>query len=252
MDISGKDIRIIPGYHSVKEALGEKSSEIKEIWILEGKKSARINDILTLARRRGIAVYSKNTQAFSRAMPDTSHQGIAALLEAFSYLDIEQIIDIAQKKAGENVIIAADHITDEGNLGSIIRTAEFFGAQGMVIPKDRSAGVTSRVLKRSSGASFNLPTARVVNMGRALKRLSENGFWIIGTSDSAQESIWNFDWKRDIALVLGSEQKGLGPGVRKYCHEIIKIPGYGKVQSLNVAVACGVILSEINRQRRSK
>ena len=234
------------------EALVHKDSGIREIWIQEGKGSTRTNEILELANRAHIPVFSKSPSVFSKAMPRMSHQGIAALMEGFLYTDLEKIIDMTQKIRGQALVIAADHITDEGNMGAIIRTAEFFGAHGLVIPKDRSAEVTHKVMKRSSGACMNLPTARVVNMTRSLKRLREKGFWVIGTSDKAGQSIWTFDWKRDIILVVGSEQKGLGPGVRKCCHEMLKIPGYGKIQSLNVAVACGVILSEICRQRQSK
>ena len=247
-----KKSQFIPGYHSVLEALGNKDSGIQEIWIQEGKGSPRINEIMGLANRAHIPVFSKSPAMFSRAMPGMSHQGIAALMEGFLYTHLEKIIDMTQKIQEEALIIAADHITDEGNLGAIIRTAEFFGAHGLVIPKDRSAEVTHKVMKRSSGACVNLPIARVVNMARSLRRLREKGFWVIGTSDNAAQSIWTFDWKRDVTLVMGSEQKGLGPAVKKCCHEMLKIPGYGKIQSLNVAVACGVILSEIRRQRQSK
>ena len=234
------------------QALGSSTSRVKEIWILKGKSSSRINDVLRLASLRKIPVYSKSPEVLAMFMEDVAHQGVVAVAERFDYIDIEELVEITTKNPGEALVIAADHITDEGNLGAIIRTAEFFGANGMVIPKDRSAEVTPRVIKRSSGAGITFPTARVVNMGNSLKRLRKNGFWIIGTSDSARDSIWNFDWKRDVAIVLGNEQKGLGPGIRKYCHEILKIPGYGNIQSLNVAVACGVILSEICRQRKSK
>jgi 23S rRNA (guanosine2251-2'-O)-methyltransferase len=184
-------------------------------------------------------------------MPDTSHQGILALAEKFVYTDLDHIISISLRDADKALLIALDHITDEGNLGSLIRTAEFFGAHGLIIPKDRSAGVTSNVLKRSSGACVYLPITRVVNMVRTLGLLEKKGFWIIGTSGKGTKSITRFDWNRDLVLILGNEQRGLSRSVLKYCHQVVNIPSWGNVESLNVAVAGGVILSEISRQRNT-
>lgn len=146
----------------------------------------------------------------------------------------------------------ADHITDEGNLGALIRTAAFFGVHGLILPKDRSAKITGKLLKRTSGAYASLPISRVVNLGRALDLLAAKGFWIIGAAGEAQESLYHFDWDRDVVLILGSESKGLSHLVRGRCHELVKIPGSGRVESLNLSVAGGVILSEIARQRGSK
>jgi len=170
----------------------------------------------------------------------------------FNYTDLERIIDFSLKSQGHSLLIAADHITDEGNLGALIRTAAFFGVHGLIIPKDRSASVTSRVLKRSSGAFLHLPIAQVVNMGRALDILEKKGFWIIGASGDGVESIYQFDWKRSLVLVLGNEQKGLSRAARKRCQQVVRIPSPGQVESLNVGVAAGVILSEIIRHRNTE
>lgn len=146
-------------------------------------------------------------------------------------------------------MLAVDHITDEGNLGAIIRTAAFFGVHGLILPKDRSARVTSRVMKNSAGGYAHVPVSVVVNLGRALDDLKEEGFWIIGAAGEGRESIYTFDWKRDLVLVLGNEEKGISQGIRKRCHELVNIPESGPIQALNVSVAAGVILSEITRQR---
>ncbi|MBW1829770.1 MAG: 23S rRNA (guanosine(2251)-2'-O)-methyltransferase RlmB [Deltaproteobacteria bacterium] len=167
-----------------------------------------------------------------------------------SYCELSRLTDTRPRS--QALLIALDHITDEGNMGAIIRTALFFGANGLIIPKDRSAGITANVVKRSSGAWMHLPIARVVNLGRALDTLNKNGYWIIGTSGEGRESIYNFDWNRDVVLVLGNEQKGLSQSVGKRCHEIVGIPVSGPAESLNVAVACGVILSEVTRQRKAE
>ena len=171
------------------------------------------------------------------------------MAEDFAYSDLDHIINISLKDQGSALLIAADHITDEGNLGSLMRTAVFFGASGMIIPKDRSAKVTSKVLKRSSGAYAYLPVARVVNLGRSLDLLERKGFWIVGASGESSYPIYQFDWNRDLVLVLGNEQKGLSPAVQKRCHQFVGIPSAGRVGSLNVAVAGGVVMSEICRQR---
>jgi len=174
-----------------------------------------------------------------------------ALSERFTYFDIDHLIDASAKGPGYALIVAADHITDEGNLGALIRTSAFFGADGLILPKDRSAKVTVRVSKRSSGAFIHLPVAQVVNLGRTLDQLDKEGFWIIGASEEGTESIYQFDWRRNLVLVLGSEDRGLSPSVRSRCHQIVSIPHAGPVASLNVAVASGVILYEIARQRFS-
>ena len=171
------------------------------------------------------------------------------MAKAFAYDDFHEIIRRSLQENPPGLLLAADHITDEGNLGALIRTAAFFETHGLIIPKDRSAQITPAVLKRASGAHLRLPTARVTNLGRALDDLTKKGFWIIGTAGEAESSIYDFDWKRPLVLVLGSEQKGLSPSTRKRCHQLVRIPSPGNVESLNVSVAGGVILSEICRQR---
>ena len=200
---------------------------------------------------KGIPVFFKERNYLDDLMLDVAHQGIAALTEMFVYSKLDDLIKNSVNDKNHALLLAADHITDEGNLGAIIRTAAFFGAHGLLIPKDRSAAVTERVLKRSSGAYIHLPISRVVNMGSALDRLNKAGLWIIGASSESGEKINNFDWNRDAVLIMGSEDRGLTHSVKKRCHQMVFIPGSGKVESLNVSVACGIILSEISRQRNS-
>ena len=145
--------------------------------------------------------------------------------------------------------MAADHITDEGNLGALMRTAAFFGAHGLVLPKDRSAGLSVRVRKISSGGYAHLPVARVVNLARTLEILKKQGLWIIGAAEEAHETIYGFDWKRDLVIVVGSEDRGLSRSVRARCDHLVSVPSRGSVNSLNVSVAAGIIFSEIFRQR---
>jgi 23S rRNA (guanosine2251-2'-O)-methyltransferase len=242
---------LIPGFYGVREALVRGHVRIKEIWIAEGKKSVRKEEIIRIAGQRKISIRFKERSELSQFLPDIAHQGIAALTAGFAYSDLDHLIDISLQNQSLAVLIGADHITDEGNLGSLIRTAAFFGAHGLIIPKKRSAAVSAKVFKRSSGAYAHLPIARVVNLGRALDLLKSKGFWIIGASGESPESIYQFDWKRDLILVLGNEHQGLSRTVRERCHQVVGIPKSGHVESLNVGVAGGVILSEIFRQRKA-
>ena len=242
---------LIPGFHGVREALVHGHVRIKEIWIAEGKKTGRTQEIIRIAEQRKTPVHFKEGPELSQSLPDMAHQGIVAVAEKFAYSDLDHLIDISLQNQGQALLIAADHITDEGNLGSLIRTATFFGAHGLIIPKKRSAAVSATVFKRSSGAYVHLPIARVVNLGRSLDLLKNKGFWIIGASGEGHKSIYQFDWERDLVLVLGNEQRGLSRTVRERCHQVVSIPTSGLLESLNVGVAGGVILSEILRQRKA-
>ncbi len=241
---------LIPGYHAVGEVLKKGHIKIIELWVASGKSRSRAKDILILADKNRIPVLFKKNAEFDAIFPDIAHQGIAALAENITHLSLDDLIDTSLKTLGKSLVIAIDHITDEGNLGAIIRTAAFFGADGLILPKDRSAQISGRVMKRSSGAYVHLPTAIVTNLRRSLDLLSKKGFWVIGTDGQSPESIFSFDWDRDTVLVLGSEDKGISSSIKSRCDQLVSIPSNGNVESLNVSVATGVILSEIFRQKK--
>ena len=244
-----KNSHFIPGFNAVKEALLKGQNRIDMLWIAEGKRSYRAREIIRMAGERDIPVQFKKSPILDKLMTGIAHQGIVALAEKFTYFDLDYIMDISLADPGHALIIMADHITDEGNLGALIRTAVFFGAHGLILPKDRSASVTERVRKRSAGAYVHLPVTRVVNMGRALDILKKKGFWVIGAAGEGPEPVYQFDWNRDLVLILGSEDRGLSRSARRRCHQLVSIPSHGLVDSLNISVAGGVILSEIIRQR---
>ncbi len=242
-------IQFIPGIHSVKETIENNRDSIFEIWISGGKTNARIKEIISLAGKQNIPVFEKNRSTLESVLPGTNHQGVAALIKGFEYTDIDNLIDSVKDKTGGALLIAIDHITDEGNLGAILRSAAFFGADGIILPKDRSARVSEAVIKRSSGGYAHVPVSLVVNLGRAIDMLDKSGFWVIGTSGNAKETIYQYDWRGNVLLVLGNEEKGVSPSILKKCHQTLQIPSSGKIDALNVSVATGVILSEITRQR---
>ncbi|RPI72838.1 MAG: 23S rRNA (guanosine(2251)-2'-O)-methyltransferase RlmB [Desulfobacteraceae bacterium] len=240
--------QFIPGLHAVKEVLLG-GTGIKELWVTANKTNERLAEILQLAGERRVPIVYKTQTELERLFPDLAHQGVVALAEPFAYCDLSFLIKQALKKTDAGLLLAADHITDEGNLGALIRTAASFGAHGLILPRDRSAQITAKVLKRSSGAHVFLPITQVVNLGRTLDELNKNGFWVIGAAGESAYSIYEFDWRRNLVLVLGSEDKGLKPSTRSHCHQLVGIPVQGFRGSLNVSVAGGVILSEILRQR---
>jgi 23S rRNA (guanosine2251-2'-O)-methyltransferase len=240
---------VIPGFQAVREGLRNAERQVHEIWIEERKKGCRIDELLALAKARDVPAAFKSREEIESLVPGINHQGIVALAGEFSYVDLEDLVSGSPDPSGFRLLMAADHITDEGNLGALVRTAAFFEVQGLILPRDRSAQVTDRLLKRTSGAYLYLPVTQVVNLGRALDSLRQRGFWIIGAAGDGPESIYDFDWNRDTVLVLGSESRGLSRLVRDRCDELVRIPGKGRVESLNVSVAGGIILSEIRRRR---
>lgn len=246
-----KQTLVIPGFHAVRESLSGPVTGIQEIWIEAGKRGGRVDELVHLAKRHGVPIYFKPQEDIVRTVPGVTHQGVVALAGGFSYLDLEELLTRSLNVQGHRLILAADHITDEGNLGALMRTAAFFGVNGLVLPKDRSAQVSGKLLKRTSGAYLHISVAQVINLGRALDFLKKSGFWAVGAAGEARVSIYDFDWSRDTVLILGSESKGLSRAVRDRCDEIVRIPGADAVASLNVSVAGGIILAEILR-RRSK
>jgi len=249
MDLQDKVSVWIPGLHAVRETLQKGRERVTAIWIREGKRGDRIEEIIRLSKERRIPLFVKSALEFNEIAQNVNHQGVLAFCDAFPYAELEDLHQVSGTGPNTGLLVAADHITDEGNLGALMRTCAFFGVHGLILPKDRSAQVTGKVIKRSAGTHLHMSIARVVNLGRALDSLSRKGFWIIGAAGESPLSLFEFDWIRDVVLVFGNEGMGLSPSIREKCHELIRIPGSGTVDSLNVSVAAGIILSEVLRQR---
>jgi 23S rRNA (guanosine2251-2'-O)-methyltransferase len=240
--------QVISGINAVKENLRE-GKGIVELLIVRGRRTGRVKEILDMARDKRVPITFKDRIYLDNMSPDFPHQGVIAVLSNYNYSHLEDLVEIALGSKKKGLLLAADHITDAGNLGSMIRTAEFFGVQGLILPRDRSASITDTVHKKSAGGSAYLPVSRVVNLTRALKQLADKGLWIVGAEGESKTNIYEFDWNRDLVLILGSEGKGLSRIVRTQCHHLVSIPRLGHLDSLNVSVAAGIILSEIVRQR---
>ncbi len=240
---------LIYGKHAVLAALdGDRS--LNRIWVLPRLRyDPQFLKAIDEARASGTIVDEVEPRRLSQITKGGVHQGIAAQVAPYEYLDLDELITQAKAKTDKPVIVVADGITDPHNLGAIVRTAEAMGAQGLVIPQRRAAGVTSTVLKVAAGALEKLPIARVVNLARSLERLKEDGFWIYGTAGESSQSIHTVKFPNATVLVIGSEGEGLAVNTKRYCDELVSVPLQGSTPSLNASVAAGMALYEIYRQR---
>ncbi len=244
---------IIYGKNPVKEAISQTLSKIEEILVSQELEKERISDIIRLAREKNVKVSFLPRDAISRITGTSSHQGIAARISEFEYNNVDNILSNAKKKGERLLIILLDHLEDPQNLGAIIRTVNVLGAHGVIIPKDRAASVTPAVVKASAGAVSFVPIARVVNLVITIRDLKKKGVWIVGADPSATKSVFAEELGAlDLALVVGSEGKGLTRLVREECDFLVSIPNLGEVSCLNASVAAGIMIYEILRQRKTK
>lgn len=237
---------LIVGRNPVMEAL--KSGKALDTNYVNENAGGSIGAITRIARERGIVIKNVSDQKLTQMCGGASHQGIIASGACAEYVSVEDILAISKKKGTAPFIIICDEIEDPHNLGAIIRTAEAAGADGIIIPKRRSASLNATVFKTSAGAASWLPVARVANLGAAIDELKKNGIWIYGT-DASGENYSHTSFTGPIGLVIGSEGFGMGRLIRDKCDFLVKLPMYGKITSLNASVAAGIFMYEAVRQR---
>ncbi len=240
--------KIIYGIHPVLEALKSSNLEIEKILIGTQKPSSQVQSILDLARKREIPVALTPTESLER-MTKGVHQNVVALVKETPYADVAQILLSWKKSGAKALFLILDGIQDPRNFGALIRTALGCGAHGIIIPKDRSVGITPVVVKTSAGAVAHLPIARVVNVAATIEALKKEGIWVYGAAGEAKDPIYELDLKMDLAIVVGAEGKGIRPLVKKKCDMLFSIPMKGPVSSFNASVSGGMILYEVMRQR---
>jgi len=241
---------LIYGRHTVLAALGQR--QLNRVWILpQLRYDPRFHSLLLQAKSKGTVIDEVEPRRLSQITEGANHQGVAAQVAPYSYLDLGQLIDKAKSVAEQPVIVVCDGITDPHNLGAIIRTAEALGTQGLVIPQRRAVGVTSTVMKVAAGALETLPIARVVNLGRALEEFKAAGFWIYGTIANSGKPLHRVELTGAVVLVIGSEGSGLSLQTQRGCDVLVSIPLQGKTPSLNASVAAAMVLYETYRQRSS-
>ena len=237
---------LIVGRNPVMEAL--KSGKALDTIYVNENAGGSIGAITRIARERGIVIKNVSDQKLTQMCGGASHQGIIASGACAEYVSVEDILAISKKKGTAPFITICDEIEDPHNLGAIIRTAEAAGADGIIIPKRRSASLNATVFKTSAGAASWLPVARVANLGAAIDELKKNGIWIYGT-DASGENYSDTSFTGPIGLVIGSEGFGMGRLIRDKCDFLVKLPMYGKITSLNASVAAGIFMYEAVRQR---
>lgn len=247
-----KNSSIIYGISPVIEALSAKNRKIEKILIAEGRQHQRIDEILSLARRQNIRFQKLSRHDLSKLVERSSnHQGVIAYTSSASYYDSQSLIDeITQKENSLSVIL--DGVEDPHNLGAILRSVECVGADGVFIPERRAVGLTETVAKSSAGASEHVKIAKVTNINQLVDELKVANVWVVGASGDAEMDYCDWDWKQSSALVMGSEGKGISRLTAEKCDVLVRIPMCGKIESLNVSVATGVILFESLRQRRKE
>ncbi len=236
------------GIHPLIEAL-KSGRGLERIYIARGRGGRPVDELIALARSRGVPLHFEPRELLDRIIGHPKHQGVMGLVGAKAYSDIESILEEASRRGEPPALLILDGIEDPRNLGAILRTAEAAGLHGVVIPDRRSAGLNETVARASAGAIEHIAVARVGNLTRAIEGLKSKGIWIYGLDAGADKSYLAIDYRTPLALVAGSEGRGVRPGVLTVCDERVRIPMRGRVASLNVSVAVGVVAFEMMRQR---
>lgn len=240
----------IEGKNPVLEALRAKH-EIVRIYILKGESGPFI-EITGLAHHQKIPVTPVESKILDRMACSRNHQGVIAIAAEWKYAQVAEILNNASEKNEPPFLLLLDGVEDPQNLGSIIRTAESAGVHGIIIPERRSVGLTAVVSRASSGAIEHIPIARVTNLTKTIVELKKEGLWFTGADMEATLLFHESDLKGAMGIVIGGEGSGISRLVKEHCDQLVRLPMWGKINSLNVAVATGIMLYEVRRQRYNK
>ncbi len=233
---------VLIGIHPVAEALRARRP-LDRVVVAKRAGGARLQEIIDLSRRNSTPLRFEERAALDRLAGGAAHQGVVALGAAKQYAELEEVAEHAR------MLVVLDGVEDPHNLGAVIRTAHAAGADAVVVPERRAAGLTETVGKAAAGALEYLPVARVINVNRALEDLKKRGFWIYGVDERGDQDYDGVDYAERAVVVFGAEGKGLHQMVRQHCDVLVRIPLAGKISSLNVSVAAGVVLFEWKRRR---
>lgn len=244
-------VELLSGPRPVLEALRAGRRRVRRILVARQAPAEPVAALLALARTRGVPVEALPREALDRRMGGGGHHGVLAEVEAFPYAEAEALLEAAAADR-DAFLVVLDGIQDPQNLGAILRTAEAAGVQGVAVPRDRAAAVTAAAARASAGAAEHLPVARVTNLAAFLAALKARGVWVVGADPDGERELFRADLTGPLALVIGSEGKGLRPLTKSRCDFLVRIPLGGRVASLNAAAAAAVCLFEAVRQRRGK
>lgn len=235
-----EDTGRLEGKNTILEAL-KANHPMNRLYLEKDSKDNVLARIFALARKQDIVVSFLEKSKLDQMSMTRNHQGVIADVAPYAYVEVQELLLKAKEKNQPPFIIILDGITDPNNLGSMIRTSECAGVHGIILPKRRSASLSPVVAKVAAGAAEHIPIARVTNLTRTIEELKEAGVWIIGTDVQGKTLYDQFDYQGALAVVIGSEGEGISRLVRESCDVLVKIPMYGEINSLNAAVACGLI-----------
>lgn len=237
------------GVHAVNALLNKRPHAIKKLLINADRLDQRLQSLLALAKEKSILIEPITAQAMNQRFAEVTHQGVVASatpLPNYTESDLPALLSESKKPP---FILILDGVTDPHNLGACLRTADAAGVDFLIIPKDKSVGITPVVSKVACGAAESMPLVRVTNLVRAMEMIKQEGVWVYGAAGEASQSVYQLDFKSSLALVLGAEGDGLRRLTREHCDNLFALPMQGAVESLNVSVATGISLYEVVRQR---
>jgi len=237
----------IYGIRTVIEAIKSGDKTIDKIFIQIGLTGRLINELEALIRKNKLKSSYVPTQKLNR-LSKKNHQGVIARISPIKFYEINQIMEKIEKKK-DALILILDQINDVRNFGAIIRTAEVSGVDAIIIQNKSSAPINADTIKTSAGGVFNVPICKVSHIKDAIYHLKSSKIMVIAASEKAEKNIYDLSLKNSLAIIMGSEERGISPSVLKLSDEIVKLPMFGKIESLNVSVASGIFLYEVIRQR---
>ena len=239
--------KAIFGFHAVTSRIRHEASSVEVIYTDENRTDRRMQDLIKLAKEAGIRIIQTDSIRLERMVGNRRHQGVIAMAEPLSLArNLDELLDAIE---GAPLLLVLDGVTDPHNLGACFRVADSVGAHAIIAPKDHSVGINATVEKVASGAAQTVPYIMVTNLARTLRQLKERNIWVIGTSDAASASLYDKDYTMGTAFVMGAEGTGMRRLTAENCDELVSIPMYGTVESLNISVASGICLYEARRQR---
>ncbi len=246
-------MRVVYGVNPVRELLRAGGEGVAELWLAEGAGRDRaFGELQRLSRQTAAKVRTAPRQKLDRLAGSQAHQGVVAVVADYRYRDLDELLAAARASGRPPLLVLLDGVEDPQNLGAIVRSAHALGAHGVVIPRDRAAGISPAAAKASAGAVEHCPVARVVNLARTLEELKGQGIWTVAADAGGDRILPEIDLTGPVARVVGGEGRGVRPLVRRTCDYIARIPMAGEVSSLNASVAAAVMLYEAARQRRGE
>lgn len=240
--------KILFGFHAVTVRLKTAPQTVLDVHVDPTRRDQRMRQFVERAREAGAKVLDSDDQRLTALAGSPRHQGVVARVNPLPLS--HSLDDVLDAVSGLPLVLVLDGVTDPHNLGACLRVADGAGAHAVVAPKDHAVGLNATVAKVASGAAETVPYLMVTNLARTLGELKERDIWVVGTSDTAEQSLYDLDLNRPLALVLGAEGKGMRQLTAKSCDQLVRIPMQGAVESLNVSVAAGVCLYEALRQRK--